>query len=119
MRWTPSGIHGTTGEIMGIALEADVTVTFGYAKTGLLLYPGKQYAGKLMVADIGFPEASLLKSGWDAKLITPKDLTWLPRRRPEGNKGTFGKVLVIAGSRGMSGAAYFSALGAYRNGPVW
>ena len=113
---TPSGIHGTTGEIMGIALEADVTVTFGYAKTGLLLYPGKQYAGKLVVADIGFPEASLLKSGWDAKLITPKDLTWLPRRRPEGNKGTFGKVLVIAGSRGMSGAAYFSALGASRTG---
>ena len=82
---TPSGIHGTTGEVMGIALEADVTVTFGYAKTGLLLYPGKQYAGNLVVADIGFPEASLLKAGWDAKLITPEDLSWLPKRRPDGN----------------------------------
>ena len=113
---TPSGIHGTTGEIMGIALEADITVTFGFAKTGLLLYPGKYYAGNLVVADIGFPQASLLKAGWDAKLITPDDLSWLPKRQPDGNKGTFGKVLVIAGSRGMSGAAYFSALGAYRTG---
>ncbi len=113
---TPSGIHGTTGEVMGIALEADVTVTFGYPKTGLLLYPGKRYAGRLVVADIGFPDASLLKSGWDAKVLTPEDLSWLPKRRPDGNKGTFGKVLVIAGSRGMSGAAYFSALGAYRTG---
>ena len=58
----------------------------------------------------------LLKAGWDAKLITPDDLSWLPKRQPDGNKGTFGKVLVIAGSRGMSGAAYFSALGAYRTG---
>lgn len=113
---TPSGIHGTTGEVMGIALEADITVTFGFAKTGLLLYPGKYYAGNLVVADIGFPQASLLKAGWDAKLITPDDLSWLPKRQPDGNKGTFGKVLVIAGSRGMSGAAYFSALGAYRTG---
>lgn len=113
---TPSGIHGTTGEVMGIALAADVTVTFGYPKTGLLLYPGKQYVGILQVADIGFPDASLLKSGWDAKLLTKEDLLWLPKRRADGNKGTFGKVLVIAGSRGMSGAAYFSALGAYRTG---
>lgn len=113
---TPSGIHGTTGEVMGIALKADVTVTFGYAKTGLLLYPGRQYTGKLIVADIGFPQASLLKAGWDAKVLTPVDLSYLPERRPDGNKGTFGKVLVIAGSRGMSGAAYFSALGAYRTG---
>lgn len=112
----PSGIHGTTGEIMGIALAADVTVTFGYPKTGLLFYPGKQYAGELKVADIGFPDASLLKSGWEAKLLTREDLTWLPKRQPDGNKGTFGKVLVIAGSRGMSGAAYFSALAAYRTG---
>lgn len=113
---TPSGIHGTTGEIMGIALAADVTVTFGYPKTGLLFYPGKQYVGELKIADIGFPDASLLKSGWEARLLTREDLTWMPRRRPDGNKGTFGKVLVIAGSRGMSGAAYFSALAAYRTG---
>ncbi len=113
---TPSGIHGTTGEIMGIALEADVTVTFGYAKTGLLLYPGKQYAGTLQVADIGFPDISLKRAGWDANLVTEKDVLKLPKRRADGNKGSFGKVLIIAGSRGMSGAAYFSALGAYRSG---
>ncbi|HBM46516.1 MULTISPECIES: NAD(P)H-hydrate dehydratase [unclassified Clostridium] len=113
---TPSGIHGSTGEVMGIAFRADVTVTFGYAKTGLLLYPGKQYAGRLTVADIGFPEISLQKAGWDAKILTPEDLNQLPVRRPDGNKGTFGKVLILAGSRGMSGAAYFSALGAYRTG---
>lgn len=113
---TPSGIHGSTGEIMGAALAADVTVTFGYPKTGLLLYPGKKYVGKLEVVDIGFSKISLLKSGWDAKVLTPEDLSKLPKRQEDGNKGTFGKVLVIAGSRGMSGAAYFTALGAYRTG---
>ena len=68
-------------------------MTFGFAKTGLLLYPGKYYAGNLVVADIGFPQASLLKAGWDAKLITPDDLSWLPKRQPDGNKGTFGETI--------------------------
>lgn len=112
----PSGIHADTGAVMGIALPADVTVTFGYGKSGLCLYPGKAYAGTVLVADIGFSDISLKRIGWDASMLERSDLINLPERRADGNKGTFGKVLLIAGSGGMSGAAYLSALAAYRTG---
>lgn len=112
----PSGIHADTGAVMGIALSADVTVTFGFCKNGLVLYPGRSYAGEVEIADIGFSIQSLKKAGWDGKLLEPADLTELPERRADGNKGTFGKVLLIAGCAGMSGAAYLSALAAYRCG---
>ena len=112
----PSGIHGETGAVMGAALPAAATVTFGYVKSGLLLYPGRAYAGQVHVADIGFPACSLQQAGWDAKVLEPSDLACLPRRRADGHKGTFGKLLVVAGSAGMGGAAYLSALAAYRTG---
>lgn len=112
----PSGIHSGTGAVLGTALSADVTITFGYVKTGLCLNPGKSSAGAVCVADIGFSDISLRNVGWDAVLLEPMDLNMLPERRGDGNKGTFGKALVIAGSCGMSGAAYLSALGAYRAG---
>lgn len=112
----PSGVHSGTGAVLGTALSADVTVTFGYVKTGLCFYPGKSCAGAVCVADIGLSDISLRSAGWDAVLLEPTDLNALPERRDDGNKGTFGKVLVIAGSRGMSGAAYLSALAAYRAG---
>lgn len=112
----PSGIHSGTGAVMGTAIRAAETVTFGYLKSGLLLYPGKEYAGTVTVADIGFSEESLRQAGWDALVWEKADLGRLPRRRPDGNKGTFGKLLLIAGSVGMSGAAYLSALAAYRSG---
>lgn len=112
----PSGIHSDTGAVMGTALPADVTVTFGYQKNGLLLYPGRSYAGRVKVADIGFSDISLERAGWSCRMLEPQDLDGLPARRADGNKGTFGKVLVIAGSRGMSGAAYLSALAVYRMG---
>lgn len=113
---TPSGINSQTGQVMGTALRADLTVTFGYGKTGLFLYPGRKYAGKVRVADVGFSDVSLKRVGWDCTSLERSDLSLLPVREPDGNKGTFGKVLVIAGSRGMSGAAYFSALATYRTG---
>lgn len=112
----PSGIHSDTGAVMGTALAADVTVTFGYRKNGLLLYPGREYAGRVITADIGFSDVSLERAGWDCRMLEEEDLDQLPRRRADGNKGTFGKLLVIAGSKGMSGAAYLSALAAYRMG---
>lgn len=112
----PSGIHADTGQVMGTALLAKVTVTFGYQKTGMLLYPGKTYAGDVLVADIGFSDISLQNVGWDAFIPEPADLCRLPRRQADSNKGTYGKLLLIAGSRGMSGAAYLSALAAYRAG---
>lgn len=112
----PSGIHADTGQMLGAALKAEMTVTFGYRKTGLLLFPGREYAGKLQVADLGFSLQSLKKAGWDAHVLEPEDLVNLPKRAADANKGTCGKLLIIAGSAGMSGAAFLSALGAYRTG---
>jgi len=110
----PSGIHADTGAVMGVALPAAVTVTFGWAKTGHLHYPGRSFCGEVRVADIGFSEVSLARVGLDCRSLEREDLKRLPPRRADGNKGTFGKLLVIAGSRGMCGAAYLSALAAYR-----
>lgn len=112
----PSGIHADTGAVMGTAVKALVTVTFGYVKSGLLLYPGKEYAGRVQVEDIGFFECSRMRAGWDALVLEKEDMAGLPKRAPDGNKGTFGKLLLVAGSAGMSGAAYLCALAAYRVG---
>lgn len=112
----PSGIHAGTGAVMGAAVKASVTVTFGYLKTGLLLYPGKEYSGRVVVKDIGFSDCSLKQSGWDGMTLEPEDLAGLPGRPADSNKGTFGRLLLVAGAKGMSGAAYLSALAAYRTG---
>lgn len=112
----PSGIHSATGAVMGTALSADVTVTFGFEKTGLLLYPGRSFAGRVRTVDIGFTEDSLEHSGWDGLVPELSELERLRSRQADGNKGTFGRVLVVAGSRGMCGAAYLSGLAAYRTG---
>lgn len=108
----PSGIDATTGAVLGTAVRAQATVTFGYHKTGLLLYPGREYAGEVTVAEIGFyPEA--LRGLHPSMYFMPSDLARIPKRKPAANKGDYGRVLVIAGSRDMSGAAYFSAAAAY------
>ncbi|MEG2871757.1 MAG: NAD(P)H-hydrate dehydratase, partial [Clostridium sp.] len=111
----PSGIHSETGHVMGIAFRADLTVTFGYAKLGTLLYPGKEYSGRIAVRDIGFPE---YKENWKHRFYCydEEDLAFIPSRKPNSHKGMYGKVLIAAGSRGMCGAAYLSALAAYRTG---
>ena len=113
----PSGIHADTGAVMGTALKADVTVTFGWEKMGTALYPGRSYAGKVLVKDIGFPEMALEGEEEEggrperAFAYEKKDLCHIPERKADSNKGTFGKVLIAAGS-----AAYLSALTAYRAG---
>ncbi len=112
----PSGISSDTGKVLNLAVRADYTVTFGYMKQGLLLYPGAEYAGEITVADIGFPEAALQMHQPDLFYYDREDLGKLPARTPYSNKGTYGKVLVIAGSKGMGGAAYLSAKAAYRCG---
>ncbi|RGZ00667.1 NAD(P)H-hydrate dehydratase [Clostridium sp. AM58-1XD] len=112
----PSGIHGDSGAVMGCALPADVTVTFGYEKLGTALYPGRDYSGKVIVADIGFPEKSREHIGAAAFAMEKGDLAEIPRRPSYSNKGTFGKVLIVAGAKNMGGAAYLSALAAYRAG---
>lgn len=112
----PSGIHATTGEVLGCSVKACTTVTFGNLKTGLLLYPGASYAGKVVVKDAGFLRQAYNAVGEMAFTYTKKDLKRLASRPAWGNKGTFGKTLVVAGSREISGAACFSALAAYRSG---
>ena len=118
----PSGIHGDTGQVMGMALKADVTVTFGWEKMGTALYPGRAYAGTVRVCDIGFPESALdavrdQEEGYGYGLTyESSDLCLIPDRPAYSNKGTFGKVLIAAGSKNMCGAAYLSALAAYRTG---
>ncbi|MCD8119840.1 MAG: NAD(P)H-hydrate dehydratase [Lachnospiraceae bacterium] len=112
----PSGIHADTGAVMGIALEADKTVTFGWEKPGLLLYPGAGCAGKTVTADIGIPpEASVLGAG-TVRHLEMSDILALPKRNPDTHKGNYGKVAIIAGSGGMCGAALLAAKAAYRAG---
>lgn len=112
----PSGIHSGTGQVMGTALKADVTVTFGYEKLGSMLFPGREYCGLVIVEDIGFPAVSLKEARPFAWTYEKEDLDRIPKRAAYSNKGSFGRVLLIAGSRGMSGAAYLAALAAYRTG---
>lgn len=112
----PSGICGTTGKVMGTALRADLTVTFGYWKTGLVLYPGADYAGEVVVSDIGFVVRTETEE-YQKYLFTEEDLKQrLPARHVYSNKGTYGKLLILAGSKNMSGACYLSAKAAYRTG---
>ncbi|MBQ6886713.1 MAG: NAD(P)H-hydrate dehydratase [Lachnospiraceae bacterium] len=112
----PSGIHTDTGEVMGEAVRADATVTFAYRKLGMVLYPGCEYAGEVYVKQIGITEESFERKM--PKVFSYKEpvKSLLPKRRPDGNKGTFGKVLVIAGSKNMSGACLLSAEAALRTG---
>lgn len=113
----PSGIHGDNGSVMNVAVRADVTVTFGANKRGLVLYPGCRYAGKVIVGDIGYPEVSYEAVENPAYYYEPDDLARIvPTRPPDGHKGTFGRVSVIGGSEGMSGAPLFSAQAAYAAG---
>jgi ADP-dependent NAD(P)H-hydrate dehydratase / NAD(P)H-hydrate epimerase len=110
----PSGVDATSGVVPGAAINAAVTVTFGAAKTGLLLHPARGRCGRLIVSDIGFPEFDGVPDG---QLITP-EWAWrqLPRRTPNAHKGTSGRVLLLVGSIGMAGAAAISARAAVRAG---
>jgi ADP-dependent NAD(P)H-hydrate dehydratase / NAD(P)H-hydrate epimerase len=112
----PSGLSADTGKVMGAAIKASKTVTFGFQKLGLTVYPGCEMAGKLEVADIGVPEKALQSVGYSGYIYEKQDLKAIPCRKSNSNKGTFGKVLVIAGSKDIYGACYFSAKAAYKTG---
>ncbi len=106
----PSGVSADTGGVLGIAVRADITVTFGLPKVGHLLYPGRHYTGRLYVEDIGFPEALLQSDSIKTELVeAPQVRSALPYRDPAGHKGTFGHVLVVGGSVGKTGAALMTA----------
>jgi hydroxyethylthiazole kinase-like uncharacterized protein yjeF len=103
----PSGINGDTGEIMGAAVKADYTITFGLPKIGNMLFPGYEYCGKLYVTHISFPPSLYNK---DAIKVAINDYIKLPPKDKNAHKGDFGEVLFIAGASIYFGAPYFSAL---------
>lgn len=111
----PSGVNGSTGQIMGHAVRADETVTFAFHKPGCLLYPGASCAGRVHLADVGIYETAE-KYEPDIRLLERSDLRRLPPRTADGNKGTFGKILIAAGSKDIYGAAYMCASAAFRAG---
>lgn len=113
----PSGICADSGDIMGEAVQANHTVTFALPKRGLLLFPGAEYAGRVVVADIGIPRQ--LQEGPEIRenLITKAQVRpLLPPRPLQSHKGTYGRALLLAGSYGMSGAALLAAEAALRGG---
>jgi NAD(P)H-hydrate epimerase len=113
----PSGLDADTGAVLGAAVEADVTVTFGYAKAGLVQYPGKAHCGQLHVADIGLPPSLGDDPALNTHLTEAADCQLLlPYRPPEAHKGDAGRVLVVAGSPGLTGAAVLAGEGAARAG---
>ena len=111
----PSGLDADTGQPMGAAVRADVTVTFAPPKLGMCVYPGVDYAGKLCVADITIPK--LLEEDIPFELLTFQKCAGLIRKRTaDSHKGTYGHILVLAGSPGKSGAAILCAEAALRAG---
>lgn len=104
--------------MLGACVKADVQITFGYGKVGQFLYPGASLSDQTIICDIGMPNDAVYHiDGLPFNCLEKSDAKdWLGSRCLWGNKGTFGRVVIIAGSSGMAGAAYLSALAAYRTG---
>lgn len=113
----PSGVEADTGAVHGEAIQAQHTVTFALPKIGLVLEPGKDYAGTLSVADISIPLPLLQDASIRTNLVNEAMVASLIKPRfPESHKGTYGHALVVGGSRGMSGAVVMTGLAALRSG---
>ena len=111
----PTGLNADTGEADPLCPTADVTVALGYPKVGHLAFPGADRVGRLEVVDIGIPPS--LAEDVSQELMTPERVRdALPRRPQNAHKGTFGRVMVIAGSPRYIGAAYLACMGAARSG---
>ena len=126
----PSGISSDSGKVLGTAVRADYTVTFEYIKLGMLFREGREYSGRIICKSIGLYhpdtvgklESAIKKVDDDSVDIThieyeDEDLSYLlPKRTADSNKGSYGRVLIIAGSRDIYGAVYLAAEAAYRVG---
>ena len=114
----PSGVHADTGEVLGEAVHAGVTVTFTCAKPGHYLGDGAEYTGELRIRDIGIPDELLF--GPEARerfLVKAVEGTFtIPRRKPNSHKGDYGKLFLLAGSEGYTGAPVLAASAAVRSG---
>ncbi len=111
----PSGINADTGAVMGSAVRADWTITFSNPKLGMLFHPGAGLSGEIIVADINVPESLL--AGEPVTLVTASFVrNKLPARPADAHKGSVGRVLIVAGSPGMTGAAVLTAESALKGG---
>jgi ADP-dependent NAD(P)H-hydrate dehydratase / NAD(P)H-hydrate epimerase len=113
----PSGLDTDKGIPLGVAIQAEMTVALAFPKLGEVIYPGAKYAGELVVADIGIDERAVAEVAPKTELLEREMIRWLvPRREPDTHKGSYGHVLVLAGSRGKTGAAILSSRAAMRSG---
>ncbi len=113
----PSGLDADSGTPLGTCVQADRTITIGLPKRGLLVHPGVEFAGKIEVVDIGFPQQIIDAQNIKVNWTTEKDAAaWIPVRSPASYKGSYGRVLVVAGSTGMTGAAALASEAAFRVG---
>jgi hydroxyethylthiazole kinase-like uncharacterized protein yjeF len=113
----PSGLDADTGKVLGVAVNADRTVTMAAHKIALVTSPGFAYCGRVTVCDIGVPPGLLATQGVGAGLVEERDVSaWLPTITPLDHKGTRGHVLVVGGAPGMRGAGRLSAMAALRAG---
>ncbi|MCX6338841.1 MAG: NAD(P)H-hydrate dehydratase [Candidatus Aureabacteria bacterium] len=113
----PSGLDATSGRACGVAVRASATVTMGLPKIGLVRADGLEHSGRIRVADIGLPEDSVRDVPGEGELTVEQDLYNLfPPRRRVSHKGDYGRILIVAGSPGMTGAACLAASAAMRAG---
>ena len=113
----PSGLDSDKGTPLGVAIQAEMTVALGYPKLGEVTYPGLDYVGNLVVADIGIDAQAAAEVAPKLELLEREMIRCLvPRREPDTHKGTYGHVLVVAGSRGKTGAAILACRAAMRTG---
>lgn len=113
----PSGLNADTGQHEGAVIEASSTYTLGLPKYGLYLTPGRELSGMTEVVRIGISEDVIEAAELPDELITPETvIDFLPARKPDGHKGDFGKVLIVAGSTGLTGAACMAGQAAVRSG---
>ncbi|MFZ5994495.1 MAG: NAD(P)H-hydrate dehydratase [Thermodesulfobacteriota bacterium] len=113
----PSGLDADTGRPLGMAVRADCTITFGLPKIGQIVSPGPEFTGPLKIMDIGIPARAVEENKIRRELLDRNIChDWILPRPPDSHKGTYGHVLVIAGSPGKSGAAILTCLGALRSG---
>ena len=113
----PSGLSADTGRPLGACVRADRTVTFGFQKRGLVLLPGAAFAGEVALADIGIPAEAARRVPVGCELLTEVEARLLvPPRPPDAHKGDAGRLLVVAGSAGKTGAAHLTLTGALRGG---
>ncbi|MFW6237651.1 MAG: NAD(P)H-hydrate dehydratase [Halanaerobiales bacterium] len=113
----PSGLDGKTGEVHGRTVKADLTATMAYMKIGLCVYPGRKYCGEISVVDIGMTNKALEPVNCDTFMLGEEEAaTLLPGRSVTGHKGTFGRVTIVGGSRGLTGAPLLAGRAALRAG---